>query len=321
MSHLEDPSPTPTGISMAPPVNANKRPRPSATAAAGGGASTAATVQPRAKRRKPEDSVGPDDRRAGVAGKLKDEEGEGEIHTKIDFRELPVETLYKYLEMHDLLPRWEVSPWSEEPCIAPNALYANPPPAPPVTTTASPRETLASPPPTVKPSDFEVPPASTSETTHLIDGMAASGLVDGLAPIQNTIPQSNDDPAQPISTDATTIATEPETDIHTQPGRVAEQEPEPEPEPEPTVAPPTTRSKTAPSRRVPTPPPPPKRGVITLSDMYAARDVLAEKANAHWIKGLGGGQNKESETIVNFLYKMKVGPGRLLRVYNPNYPQ
>lgn len=80
---------------------------------------------------------------------------------------------------------------------------------------------------------------------------------------------------------------------------------------------------------------------MTLSDVLAAKHVLAEKANAHWAKGLGGGQNKESETIVNFLYKMKVGPGssnpfsfpslsshsckvadtnssgRLLRVYNP----
>lgn len=81
-----------------------------------------------------------------------------------------------------------------------------------------------------------------------------------------------------------------------------------------TPAPPTTRSKTAPSRRPPTPTPPPtaeetKRGVITLSDVMAARGVLAEKANAHWVKGLGGGQNKEGETIVNFLYKMRVGPG------------
>lgn len=78
---------------------------------------------------------------------------------------------------------------------------------------------------------------------------------------------------------------------------------------------PTTRSKTAPTRRAPTPPrttspgPDYRTRVITLSDVIAARDVLAEKANAHWAKGLGGGQNKESETIVNFLYKMKVGPG------------
>jgi hypothetical protein len=63
--------------------------------------------------------------------------------------------------------------------------------------------------------------------------------------------------------------------------------------------------------------------------------VLADRANAHWQKGLGGGQNKEGETIVNFLYKLKVGSGesgllasflqeivlidtgRLLKVYNP----
>ena len=108
-------------------------------------------------------------------------------------------------------------------------------------------------------------------------------------------------------------------------------------------APPTTRSKTAPTRRPPTPthinPPSTtelKREVMTLSDVLAAREILAEKANAHWIRGLGGGQNKEGETIVNFLYKMKVGHGelvdwrvilgvltkfvvigRLLRVYNP----
>lgn len=110
-----------------------------------------------------------------------------------------------------------------------------------------------------------------------------------------------------------------------------------------TPAPPTTRSKTAPQRKQPTPDPSPgppdsyQRPVITLSDVNAARDVLAERANAHWLKGLGGGQNKEGETIVNFLYKMKVGhgqssftcdvvwsrcladilAGRLLRVYNP----
>lgn len=79
---------------------------------------------------------------------------------------------------------------------------------------------------------------------------------------------------------------------------------------------PTTRSKTAPGRKAPTPPPvipgPEYRTrVMTLSDVIAARDVLAEKANVHWAKGLGGGQNKESETIVNFLYKNKVGAGEL----------
>lgn len=88
----------------------------------------------------------------------------------------------------------------------------------------------------------------------------------------------------------------------------------------PAPTPPTTRSKTLPSRRpaTPAPPSPPpaptiRRGVMTLSDVLAAKHVLAEKANAHWAKGLGGGQNKESETIVNFLYKMKVGPGTSIR--------
>lgn len=78
-------------------------------------------------------------------------------------------------------------------------------------------------------------------------------------------------------------------------------------------APPTTRSKTAPLRRPstpePSPPPAIRRGVMTLSDVHAARAVLAEKANQHWMKGLGGGQNREGETIVNFLYKNKVGHG------------
>lgn len=82
------------------------------------------------------------------------------------------------------------------------------------------------------------------------------------------------------------------------------------------AAPPTTRSKTAPQRKAPEHPPI-KRGIMTLSDVHAARAVLADKANQHWMKGLGGGQNREGETIVNFLYKNKVGHGRLLRVYNP----
>lgn len=89
-------------------------------------------------------------------------------------------------------------------------------------------------------------------------------------------------------------------------------------------APPTTRSKTAPQRKRPTPAPSisaqaeSNRGVMTLSDVNAAREALAEKANAHWIKGLGGGQNKESETIVNFLYKMKVGPGESVQIALPS---
>ncbi|EJT46818.1 hypothetical protein A1Q1_04419 [Trichosporon asahii var. asahii CBS 2479] len=83
------------------------------------------------------------------------------------------------------------------------------------------------------------------------------------------------------------------------------------------AAPPTTRSKTAPQRKATETHPPIKRGIMTLSDVHAARAVLADKANQHWMKGLGGGQNREGETIVNFLYKNKVGHGRLLRVYNP----
>lgn len=39
------------------------------------------------------------------------------MHPQIDFRNLPDETLWKYLEVHDLLPRWDVSPWSEDPCV------------------------------------------------------------------------------------------------------------------------------------------------------------------------------------------------------------
>ena len=72
---------------------------------------------------------------------------------------------------------------------------------------------------------------------------------------------------------------------------------------------PTTRSKTAPNRKEPTPVPRKVDPIITLSDIHIAREVLAERANTHWQKGLGGGQNKEGETIVNFLYKLKVGPG------------
>lgn len=35
---------------------------------------------------------------------------------QVDFLELPVDALYRYLEVNDLLPRWDVSPWSEAPC-------------------------------------------------------------------------------------------------------------------------------------------------------------------------------------------------------------
>jgi hypothetical protein len=71
----------------------------------------------------------------------------------------------------------------------------------------------------------------------------------------------------------------------------------------------TTRSKTAPQRRKSPEIAPRKHGVFTLSDVHACRAILAEKANQHWMKGLGGGQNREGETIVNFLYKNKVGHG------------
>jgi hypothetical protein len=74
---------------------------------------------------------------------------------------------------------------------------------------------------------------------------------------------------------------------------------------------PSTRSKTAPQRKDGDPAIKLSSEVFTLSDVQTARDILAERANQHWVKGLGGGQNKESETIVNFLYKLKVGPGEL----------
>ena len=35
---------------------------------------------------------------------------------QIDFNDLPDLALHRYLELHDLLPRWDVSPWSEKPC-------------------------------------------------------------------------------------------------------------------------------------------------------------------------------------------------------------
>lgn len=35
---------------------------------------------------------------------------------QINFLDLPVEALYRYLEVNDLVPRWEPSPWSEAPC-------------------------------------------------------------------------------------------------------------------------------------------------------------------------------------------------------------
>jgi len=44
---------------------------------------------------------------------------------QIDFRTLPEATLYKYLEYHDLLPRWEVSPWSEDLSMARESFLAS----------------------------------------------------------------------------------------------------------------------------------------------------------------------------------------------------
>ncbi|WVO13424.1 hypothetical protein L204_101039 [Cryptococcus depauperatus] len=315
--------PSPPANTMLPPSGL-KRPRPSSsnlsnTSIPGvplagsslgtGGPATGAGS--RAKRRKPESAV--DEKK----------EAEGEIKTRINFNDLPLETLYKYLEAHDLLPRWDPSPWSEEPCMPPNMLYANLPHA-------------------LGPNTFEqeygaldpstpvgsIPPISNAvleDTKPVIAGsdaiengsgpkteMASTALVEEanvngdtkLLQTENGVgaPNNSTDPANefPPTNDPIACTRSPSPSL---------------------VEPPTTRSKTAPSRRPPTPSPPiPSpihRGVITLSDVLEAKRVLAEKANSHWAKGLGGGQNKEGETIVNFLYKMKVGPGRLLRVYNP----
>ncbi|KAL1411312.1 hypothetical protein Q8F55_002263 [Vanrija albida] len=300
---VDAPSPTPSNM---PPPNA-KRPRnagtPSLPAAAGGngGGSNAA----RTKRKKPEGSVGPEsttsdtrDRRPvsfGV-GMVKGREGEwsepADVKTKINFLDLPTEALYRYLEVHDLLPRWDVSPWSEEPCTPPTALYTIPPPPPVVPIhPASPKKAdgmdVDSAVPAVEPAPAPVPPPAPAPVAEAPEARPVEGDVDGPKP------ELNDDEA------AAEAAQDEETN-----------------------APPTTRSKTAPLRKATTPelspqPPRVKRGVMTLSDVHAARAILAEKANAHWVKGLGGGQNREGETIVNFLYKNKVGHGRLLRVYNP----
>ncbi|CAD6566023.1 MAG: hypothetical protein TREMPRED_002106 [Tremellales sp. Tagirdzhanova-0007] len=252
---------------------------------------TAAPAHPRAKRRKPEGSAEPESNpgerdKSGRASNFgtgtgkgrEDEFGDlGDVQTKIDFNTLPAETLYRYLEFYDLLPRWDVSPWSEESCTPPTALYSVPPPI-----SAIPMEPTAS--------------NGTKITTPAVS------------------------PTKPV--DSETAPLKSEADSRGPNGTPNDHADEPIDDEPP--APPTTRSKTAPTRRPPTPthinPPSTtelKREVMTLSDVLAAREILAEKANAHWIRGLGGGQNKEGETIVNFLYKMKVGHGRLLRVYNP----
>ncbi|WVR07487.1 hypothetical protein IAU60_004529 [Kwoniella sp. DSM 27419] len=402
-------SPTP---SMAPPNL--KRPRPSAaansSAAQGTSASVAAAAAPRTKRRKPEGSVGPEgDKRfagdragsGGVAGgsglARGDEWMDGEVRTKVDFNELPLETLYKYLEYHDLLPRWDVSPWSEDPCTPPNQLYTLPPAAPMVpqaiphpslllhnqSTASSPlasgslagaglESTTGA-----APDNADVV-MSDSQAVSSGTGQAEVGSADHHAAVPESVSGVHESTMTPvgasvggaqngassslaatydikpvIEADAGQGANEQSEGVPSRPGpgepghtptitgeegkvasgldaedvnggAVADGN---DPEEESLVEPPTTRSKTLPTRRqattTPTPEPGPepaiqiKRGVITLSDVHAAREVLAEKANAHWTKGLGGGQNKEGETIVNFLYKMKVGHGRLLRVYNP----
>ncbi|AFR95657.1 hypothetical protein C349_03696 [Cryptococcus neoformans var. grubii Br795] len=320
----------------------------------------------RAKRRKPEPAS---------VEKEREKETEGEIKTKIDFNDLPVETLYKYLEAHDLLPRWEPSPWSEEPCIPPNQLYMIPPAAPtPVPpTSVFPTNHDPSPPlertpsmapgaeedvkPTMSTVDIGVEELAAVDTGDAPNGAAddttftsgektdgaqqtngteeahqsANGQVEEgettTAALSGQGETTAEEPNGPrISDDLPTAPVEPTIDPDPNaPSDIPPTADAPPPSPHstpPPPTPPTTRSKTLPSRRPatpppPSPPPPIRRGVMTLSDVLAAKHVLAEKANAHWAKGLGGGQNKESETIVNFLYKMKVGPGRLLRVYNP----
>ncbi|KAK4689517.1 hypothetical protein P7C73_g595, partial [Tremellales sp. Uapishka_1] len=288
---------------MPPPTL--KRPRHSNPVPA-----AASSGPPRAKRRKPEDvtselGTGERDKSGkpvpfgvGMVKGREEEWGEpADIKTKINFLDLPVETLYRYLENHDLLPRWDVSPWSEEPCTPPTALYAIPPPLPVVPIHPSPRpETSPTLPlsPTSNPMEIDPVPAAPPQ--------AIPGDAPLAAEAESAVPV-------PSKTDPPTELSSPK-------------EGEQSGNREETPAPPTTRSRTAPNRRPPTPSPPPpaqiKRGVMTLADVYVAHAVLAEKANVHWVKGLGGGQNKESETIVNFLYKNKVGHGRLLRVYNPS---
>nr|XP_018261442.1 uncharacterized protein I303_05880 [Kwoniella dejecticola CBS 10117]OBR83600.1 hypothetical protein I303_05880 [Kwoniella dejecticola CBS 10117] len=328
------------------------------------------------KRRKPEvlsDDGEPTAKKGAAKGKEEEVLDPAEVKTKIDFNDLPVETLYKYLEYHDLLPRWDVSPWSEEPCTPPNQLYtlsSTAPIVPPPSTFSSllpakgdTRESqveAAQPqlptqgagvtstlgesngtrndslgPSGTHPHDEplpQLPPSSSTGTAEALrhpDPLAEASLsssgADGSKdkdPSLNAKPETDNtktdlttqsqgsnlakDGGQEIVQGENGIADEKETD---------EAGAEAEADPMDNFEPPTTRSKTLPTRRptspIPAPNPPPqiKRGVITLSDVRAAKEVLAEKANNHWMKGLGGGQNKEGETIVQFLYKMKVGQG------------
>ncbi|WVW85670.1 hypothetical protein I302_107708 [Kwoniella bestiolae CBS 10118] len=336
---MSAPSPTPSNM---PPPNL-KRPRPSGATAASGSTNAPQGSGSRTKRRKPDTSVG-GGADESIKGKGEDEMGDsGEVKTKIDFNELPVETLYKYLEYHDLLPRWDVSPWSEDPCTPPNQLYtlsSSAPIVPPPTTTIQPAPQEQPQDQTSQLPQSQLPPPTDTQIQPPSNGAipvnGQSGHVDEpqLPQLPPTVPEQN--PTTSIPSDQPeTIQPKAEIENGTQNGESApppngpeengngDDNPEDGETPLDNFEPPTTRSKTLPTRQpntnTPSPEPLPqiKRGVITLSDVYAAREVLAEKANNHWMKGLGGGQNKEGETIVNFLYKMKVGQGRLLRVYNP----
>ena len=236
---------------------------------------------------------------------------------QVDFNDLPTETLYRYLEQHDLLPHWDVSPWSEEPCVlreSGRAFYIDDGVADP--SAASALYSVAPPPPSVPivPEVAEKPaPVQNGAVTATGDiAMADAGSVaSGAALADSAAATPSESVAASNGVAAEGEGSTAQTDSVT---GTNEAEAVEEAEEGPTMR--TTRSKTAPQRKpasiTPPPAPRPKRGVVALSDVHAARAVLSEKANAHWVKGLGGGQNKEGETIVNFLYKMKAGPGERL---------
>ncbi|KAL7423854.1 hypothetical protein Q5752_001438 [Cryptotrichosporon argae] len=324
MASNQPPSPSP---STQPPAAAGaKRPRASAAAA------------PRAKRRRPEGSAGPDsvasDERALGPSKIRPSFGVGMVKgkedewsdpadvrnkCKIDFMDLPLETLYRYLEAHDLLPRWDVSPWSEDRVVPPSQLFANLNAA-----LRSPRraglDVDAAAAAAATPVD---PPTATTFSTEAT--IAAAGPVAAAEPevIDGPVPPTPTptEPAPAVPAPYADVAVEPQGAPAPPPSAAADADEDAKTPP----AAPTTRSKTAPLRKARTPSPEPERGErderLTILDVERAHQVLADRANQHWMRGLGGGQNKESETIVQFLYKNKVGPGRLLRVYNPaTYP-
>ncbi|WWC71609.1 uncharacterized protein I206_105567 [Kwoniella pini CBS 10737] len=345
---------SPTPSNMPPPPANLKRSRASGAGPSASQGSTGA----RTKRRKPEPGSDEGDlpTKKGT-GKGKEEEtvDPTEVKTKIDFNDLPVETLYKYLEYHDLLPRWDVSPWSEEPCTPPNQLYTLSSTAPiiPPPSTIAPQVQLQEPSQIEDAShvihtDTALPQTSAQypnpENTVNVGITSQSSENHGLNQPMNThddplpqLPPTSSDQIPSVNEisnkqiDQTILSENPEANpvepkvINNAPEiKNGEEEEEEEEVVLDNFEPPTTRSKTLPIRRQTSPEilinesiPQIKRGVITLSDVRAAKEVLAEKANNHWMKGLGGGQNKEGETIVHFLYKMKVGQGRLLRVYNP----